>query len=71
MTNMAVATPASIPWWSGNARLTELSVLGAHVAHAALIVLWAGAITLFEITRYDVSRPMYEQVAIWQRMVFR
>ena len=63
MTNMAVATPASIPWWSGNARLTELSgrLLGAHVAHAGLIVLWAGATTLFELAQFDPTQPMYEQ----------
>ena len=37
MTSMAVQTPESIPWWSGNARLTQLSgrLLGAHVAHTA------------------------------------
>ena len=53
----------SIPWWSGNARLTELSgkLLGAHVAHAGLIVLWAGLYTLFELGRFDPSQPMYEQ----------
>ena len=52
-----------IPWWSGNARLTDISgkLLGAHVAHGGLIVFWAGAITLFEISRFDVSQPMYEQ----------
>ncbi len=52
-----------IPWWSGNARLVDLSgrLLGAHVAHAGLIVFWAGAITLFEISRFDLTRPMYEQ----------
>ncbi|MBW4555826.1 MAG: chlorophyll a/b binding light-harvesting protein [Trichormus sp. ATA11-4-KO1] len=60
---MAVQTAESIPWWSGNARLTELSgrLLGAHVAHAGLIVLWAGATTLFELAHFDASQPMYEQ----------
>ncbi|MEM9007519.1 MAG: chlorophyll a/b binding light-harvesting protein, partial [Cyanobacteria bacterium P01_F01_bin.86] len=53
----------SIPWRAGNARLVDLSgrLLGAHVAHAGLIVLWAGAITLFEISNFDPSLPMYEQ----------
>ncbi|NJM72796.1 MAG: chlorophyll a/b binding light-harvesting protein [Scytonema sp. RU_4_4] len=60
---MAVQTPVSIPWWSGNARLTDLSgrLLGAHVAHAGLIVLWAGATTLFELARFNTAQPMYEQ----------
>ena len=36
-------------WWSGNARLINVSgkLLGAHVAHAGLMVFWCGAITLF------------------------
>jgi photosystem II CP43 chlorophyll apoprotein len=61
MTSMAVNT--SIPWWSGNARLTKLSgrLLGAHVAHAGLIVLWAGAMTLFELSNLDVARSMSDQ----------
>ncbi|MEO3707377.1 chlorophyll a/b binding light-harvesting protein, partial [Trichormus azollae HNT15244] len=60
---MAVQTSESIPWWSGNARLTNLSrgLLGAHVAHAGLIVFWAGAITLFKVARFESSQPMYEQ----------
>lgn len=62
---MVIATDANaaIPWRAGNARLINLSgrLLGAHVAHAGLIVLWAGAITLFEVAGFDASRPMYEQ----------
>jgi photosystem II CP43 chlorophyll apoprotein len=54
---------ADSPWWAGNARLTNLSgkLLGAHVAHAGLIVLWAGAMTLFELTHFNPTQPMYEQ----------
>lgn len=50
-------------WWSGNARLINLSgkLLGAHVAHAGLIVFWAGAMTLFETAHFVPERPMYEQ----------
>jgi photosystem II CP43 chlorophyll apoprotein len=50
-------------WWSGNARLINLSgkLLGAHVAHAGLIVFWAGAMTIFEVAHYVPEKPMYEQ----------
>jgi len=50
-------------WWSGNARLINLSgkLLGAHVAHAGLIVFWAGAMTLFEVAHFTPEKPMYEQ----------
>ncbi|NEQ42975.1 MAG: chlorophyll a/b binding light-harvesting protein [Leptolyngbya sp. SIOISBB] len=63
---MAIATGninIDIPFRAGNARLTDLSgrLLGAHVAHAGLIVFWAGAITLFELNRFDPSLPMYDQ----------
>ena len=54
------SNPNGIPWWSGNARLKDISgqLLGAH---GGLIVFWAGATTLFEISRFDTARPMYEQ----------
>ena len=50
-------------WWAGNARLINLSgkLLGAHVAHAGLIVFWAGAMCLFEVAHFETSKPMYEQ----------
>ncbi|MFB2882296.1 photosystem II reaction center protein CP43 [Floridanema aerugineum] len=50
-------------WWAGNARLINLSgkLLGAHVAHAGLIVFWAGAMCLFEVAHFNPEKPMYEQ----------
>jgi photosystem II CP43 chlorophyll apoprotein len=50
-------------WWAGNARLINLSgkLLGAHVAHAGLIVFWAGAMTLFEVAHFVPDKPLYEQ----------
>uniref|UniRef100_K4D8J0 Photosystem II CP43 chlorophyll apoprotein n=1 Tax=Solanum lycopersicum TaxID=4081 RepID=K4D8J0_SOLLC len=50
-------------WWDGNARLINLSgkLLGAHVAHAGLIVFWAGAMNLFEVAHFVPEKPMYEQ----------
>jgi photosystem II CP43 chlorophyll apoprotein len=52
-----------IPWRAGNARLLNLSgqLLGAHVAHAGLIVLWVGAVTLFEVAQFKAGVPMHEQ----------
>ncbi len=52
-----------VGWWAGNFRLTNLSgkLLGAHVAHAGLILLWAGGMTLFELSRFHSDQPMYEQ----------
>ncbi len=50
-------------WWAGNFRFADLSgkLLGAHVAHSGLIVLWAGAMTLFELSRFNPNLPMYDQ----------
>lgn len=50
-------------WWVGNIRLVDLSgrLLGAHVAHAGLIVFWAGAITLLEVARFTPGIPLYDQ----------
>jgi photosystem II CP43 chlorophyll apoprotein len=65
MESIAYVTDSMEPtsWWAGNFRFVDLSgkLLGAHVAHAGLIVLWAGAMTLFELSRFDVNVPMYEQ----------
>jgi photosystem II CP43 chlorophyll apoprotein len=63
VTNNVLAVPVPSSWWSGNNRLTELSgrLLGAHIAHAGLISFWAGSMTLFEISHYDFSIPLYQQ----------
>ena len=59
----ALEEQADFPWWAGNARLIDRSgrLLGAHVAHAGLIVFWAGLYTLFELGRFDQAIPMYDQ----------
>jgi photosystem II CP43 chlorophyll apoprotein len=59
----ATGEETGAPLLAGNARFTNLSgrLLGAHVAHAGLIVLWAGAMTLFELSRFNPALPMYEQ----------
>jgi photosystem II CP43 chlorophyll apoprotein len=61
MKRTLVATRYS--WWSGNARFISLSgkFLGAHVAHAALIMFWSGSMTLFELSHYVLQKPLYEQ----------
>ena len=52
-----------LAWWAGNARLINLSgkLLGAHIAHSGVIVFWAGAINLFEVSHFAVEKPIYEQ----------
>ena len=48
-------------WWAGNARQLNLSgkLLGAHVAHAGLIVFWAGAMNLFVVAHFVYQRSLY------------
>jgi photosystem II CP43 chlorophyll apoprotein len=55
--------PLQYPWWRGNARFMDQSgqLLGAHLAQAALMTLWAGAMTLFELSHFNSAQPMYEQ----------
>ncbi|MBE9031444.1 chlorophyll a/b binding light-harvesting protein [filamentous cyanobacterium LEGE 11480] len=50
-------------WLVGNARLVDFSGLwlSAHIAHAGLIMLWAGATTVMEVARLDLSLPLGEQ----------
>jgi len=57
------AANTKAPWLVGNARLTDLSgqLLGAHVAHAGLIMFWAGTTTVSESLRFVPGKPMYEQ----------
>ncbi len=56
-------TQEQYPWWSGNSRFIDLSntFIVAHVAQAALIMLWTGAFTLFELAVYSPDEPLYTQ----------
>ncbi|MEO1619940.1 MAG: chlorophyll a/b binding light-harvesting protein [Cyanobacteria bacterium J06632_3] len=47
----------------GNARLIGLSnrLLGAHIAHAGLIMFWAGSITVSEVLNYDPTVSLSDQ----------
>jgi photosystem II CP43 chlorophyll apoprotein len=62
-TEKTFAARTNLPWLIGNARLIDLSgqLLGAHIAHAGLIMFWAGATTISEVTRFVPDIPMYEQ----------
>ena len=50
-------------WWSGNGHFISFSgkYLGAHIIHAGLITLWAGAMSLFESAHYVSEKSIYEQ----------
>lgn len=62
-TDRTFAANTQLPWLIGNARLTDLSgqLLGAHIAHAGLIMFWAGTTTITEVIRFVPDLPMYEQ----------
>lgn len=61
--NYVVDSVDPTSWWAGNLRFLDLSgkLLGAHIAHAGLIVLWAGGMTLFELSRLNPDLPMFAQ----------
>ncbi|MEM7062565.1 MAG: chlorophyll a/b binding light-harvesting protein [Cyanobacteria bacterium P01_B01_bin.77] len=69
LNSSAVKEAASSPqqrnfsWLQGNARLIDRTeqLLGAHLAHAGLIMFWAGSFTLLEISRYVQDVPLADQ----------
>ncbi|NET70157.1 MAG: chlorophyll a/b binding light-harvesting protein [Sphaerospermopsis sp. SIO1G2] len=62
-TDRTFAANTNSPWLVGNARLTDLSgqLLGAHIAHAGLIMFWAGTNTISEVLKYVPDVPLYKQ----------
>ncbi|WP_081431145.1 chlorophyll a/b binding light-harvesting protein [Moorena bouillonii] len=63
MTTNSIPSRTNPDWLLGNARLRDLSgqLLGAHIAHAGLIMFWAGATTIAEISQLVPGQPMSEQ----------
>ena len=59
-------TSVTYAWWAGNSGVASRSgkFLAAHLAHAGLIMFWAGSFTLWELARYDPSLPMGHQSLI-------
>jgi photosystem II CP43 chlorophyll apoprotein len=62
-TENTFAAGTNSSWLIGNARLIDLSgqLLGAHVAHAGLIMFWTGTTTVIETLKYVPNLPIYEQ----------
>lgn len=56
-------TSVEYSWWTGNARLSYQSgkFLAAHIGQIALMAFWAGALTLFELSRYNPDIALGEQ----------
>ena len=52
-----------LAWLVGNAQLVNLSgqLLGAHIAHAGLIMFWAGTTAISEALRFQPDLPFTEQ----------
>jgi photosystem II CP43 chlorophyll apoprotein len=52
-----------LAWLVGNAKLVDLSgqLLGAHIAHAGLIMFWAGTTAIAETLRFQPDLPFAEQ----------